>query len=111
VEQPIQSSGGKQAAVNQAKLKRLTLDIDSNIFYSEHFYGCPGIPEANSKPFTPYIETNNVFSESFPRFFLNENGRSSAHHLRGKSLESTNNGLRPDKPHPSTLKGRLSPTP
>lgn len=44
-------------------------------------------------------------------FFLNENGRSSAHHLRGKSLESTNNGLRPDKPHPSTLKGRLSPTP
>ncbi|ONM16710.1 Protein NBR1-like protein [Zea mays] len=67
VEQPIQSSGGKQAAVNQAKLKRLTLDIDSNIFYSEHFYGCPGIPEANSKPFTPYIETNNVFSESFPR--------------------------------------------
>jgi hypothetical protein len=44
-------------------------------------------------------------------FFLNENGRSSAHHLRGKSLKSTNNGLRPDKPHPSTLKGRLSPTP
>jgi hypothetical protein len=43
--------------------------------------------------------------------FFNENGRSSAHHLRGKSLESTNNGLRLDKPHPSTLKGRLSPTP
>ncbi|PWZ37084.1 Protein NBR1 [Zea mays] len=67
VEQPIQSSGGKQAAANQAKLKRLTLDIDSNIFYSERFYGCPGIPEANSKPFTPYLETNNVFSESFSR--------------------------------------------
>jgi hypothetical protein len=52
-----------------------------------------------------------LVSSYFLVFFLNENGRSSAHHLRGKSLESTNNGLRPDKPHPSTLKGRLSPTP
>jgi hypothetical protein len=36
--------------------------------------------------------------------FLNENGKISIHQLRGKSLERTNNGLKPDKPHPSTLR-------
>lgn len=36
MEQPIQSSGGKQAAANQAKLRRLTLDIDSNIFFTQN---------------------------------------------------------------------------
>ncbi|XP_066343081.1 protein JOKA2-like isoform X3 [Miscanthus floridulus] len=75
VEQPIQSSGRKQAAAmslnqlpeaNSTKLKPFTIDLETNSVSSEPFYGCPGIPEANStklKPFILDLETNSVSSE------------------------------------------------
>lgn len=78
MEQPIQSSGGKQAAMNlnqlpeanSTKLKPFTIDLETNSVSSKPFYACPGIPEANStklKPFTLDLETNSVSSEPFSR--------------------------------------------
>jgi len=79
VEQPIQSTGGKQAAAmnlnqlpeaNSRKLKPFTVDLETNSVSSEPFYGCHGIPEANStklKPLTLDLETNSVSSEPLSR--------------------------------------------
>lgn len=79
MEQPIQSTGGKQAAAmnlnqlpeaNSRKLKPFTVDLETNSVSSEPFYGCHGIPEANStklKPLTLDLETNSVSSEPLSR--------------------------------------------